>query len=138
MNTNEKYIGLLQDYKNALKNFGNSLQIITLQFNEIIVDTIKSGQIQKFEMTTELAWKSGKLFIELNFGEEILTPKSVYKKLFLLELVDESLYLQLMKTVDDRNKLSHVYKEKMFVSIHKNLDIHYQSLQQLFNKLNAA
>lgn len=82
MNTNEKYIDLLQDYKNALKNFGNSLQIITLQFNEIIVDTIKSGQIQKFEMATELAWKSGKLFIELNFGEEILTPKSVYKKLF--------------------------------------------------------
>lgn len=138
MNTNEKYIDLLQDYKNALKNFGNSLQIITLQFNETVVDTIKSGQIQKFEMTTKLAWKSGKLFIELNFGEEILTPKSVYKKLFLLELVDESLYLQLMKTVDDRNKLSHVYKEKMFVNIHKNLDIHYQSLQQLFNKLNAA
>jgi nucleotidyltransferase substrate binding protein (TIGR01987 family) len=138
LNTQEKYIDLLQDYKNALKNFGNSLQIITLQFDETVVDTIKSGRIQKFEKTTELAWKCGKLFIELNFGENILTPKSVYKKLFLLELIDENLYLQLMKTVDDRNMLSHVYKEKMFVSIHKNLDIHCQSLQQLFNKLNAA
>ena len=32
-------------------------------------------------MVTELAWKTAKLFIEVNFGENILTPKSAYKKL---------------------------------------------------------
>lgn len=138
MNIQDKYIDLLLDYKNVLKNFNNSLQIVTLQFDETIIDTIQSGQIQKFEMVAELAWKCGKLFVELKFGELVASPKLVYKKLFVESIIDEILYLQLMQIIEDRNKLSHVYKEKMFASIYQNLSAHYQSLNQLYNKLHAA
>lgn len=55
MNAQEKYLNFILDYKNALENFSKSLQIITLQFDEIFTDTIKSGQVKKYETVAELA-----------------------------------------------------------------------------------
>lgn len=66
------------------------------------------------------------------------SPKLVYKQLFLNEVIDESLYLQLIETIEDRNKLSHIYKEKMFNQIYKNLPQHFQSLQTIKNIINVA
>ena len=138
MNLSVKYNALLIDYNNALNSFNNSLQIITIQFDEIIIDTIKNGQIQKFETVTELAWKCCKLYIEINFGDIVVSPKMVYKQLFIQGTINENLYLQLLQTVEDRNMLSHIYKEKMFEIIYQNLNRHLDSLNSLYQIINAT
>ena len=137
MNLSVKYNALLIDYNNALNSFNNSLQIITIQFDEIIIDTIKNGQIQKFETVTELAWKCCKLYIEINFGDIVVSPKMVYKQLFIQGTINENLYLQLLQTVEDRNMLSHIYKEKMFEIIYQNLNRHLDSLNSMYQIINA-
>ena len=138
MNLSIKYNALLIDYNNALNSFNNSLQIITIQFDEIVIDTIKNGQIQKFETLTELAWKCCKLYIEINFGDIVVSPKMVYKQLFIQGTINENLYLQLLQTVEDRNMLSHIYKEKMFEIIYQNLNRHLDSLNSLYQIINAT
>ena len=138
MNLSVKYNALLIDYNNALNSFNNSLQIITIQFDEIVIDTIKNGQIQKFETLTELAWKCCKLYIEINFGDIVVSPKMVYKQLFIQGTINENLYLQLLQTVEDRNMLSHIYKEKMFEIIYQNLNRHLDSLNSMYQIINAT
>ena len=138
MNLEDKYKDLLINYNNALNSYNHSLQIITIQFDEILIDTIKNGQIQKFETLTELAWKCCKLYIEINFGEIVVSPKTVYKQLFLVRVITEDLYLKLIQTVEDRNMLSHIYKEKMFVNVYQNLNLHLASFKDLYQIINAA
>jgi nucleotidyltransferase substrate binding protein (TIGR01987 family) len=138
MNLEDKYKDLLINYNNALNSYNNSLQIITIQFDEILIDTIKNGQIQKFETLTELAWKCCKLYIEINFGEIVVSPKTVYKQLFLEGVITEDLYLKLIQTVEDRNMLSHIYKEKMFVNVYQNLNLHLSSFKDLYQIINAT
>ena len=138
MNTQEKYLDIKSSFNDSLKNYVDSLSIITIPFPNNVVDAIKSGQIQKFEMTTELAWKCCKLYIEIQFGDIVVSPKLVYKELFRQETIDEDLYLKLIDTIEDRNKLSHIYKERMFHQIHSKLNIHAASLQSIYNMLNAS
>lgn len=138
MNLEDKYKDLLINYNNALNSYNHSLQIITIQFDEILIDTIKNGQIQKFETLTELAWKCCKLYIEIHFGEIVVSPKTVYKQLFLERVITEDLYLKLIQTVEDRNMLSHIYKEKMFVNVYQNLNLHLASFKDLYQIINAA
>jgi nucleotidyltransferase substrate binding protein (TIGR01987 family) len=97
---------------------------------------IKNGKIQKFEYCTELAWKVSKLFLEIQTAEIIGAPKLVYKNLFLNKYLSESLYLELFKTLEDRNKLSHVYKEEMYNEVYKNLKNHLKAFKQLLVILN--
>ena len=137
MNIEEKYKDFLFNFNNALISYNNSLQIITIQFDEILIDTIKNGQIQKFETLTELAWKSCKLYIEINFGAIVVSPKTVYKQLFIEGIIKENLYLNLIQTVEDRNMLSHIYKEKMFVNVYQNLKLHLASFKDLYQIINA-
>jgi nucleotidyltransferase substrate binding protein (TIGR01987 family) len=138
MNLEDKYKDLLINYNNALNSYNHSLQIITIQFDEILIDTIKNGQIQKFETLTELAWKCCKLYIEINFGEIVVSPKTVYKQLFLERVITEDFYLKLIQTVEDRNMLSHIYKEKMFVNVYQNLNLHLASFKDLYQIINAT
>ena len=138
MNLEDKYKDLLFNYNNALLSYHNSLQIITIQFDEIVIDTIKNGQIQKFETLTELAWKCCKLYIEINFGDIVVSPKMVYKQLFIQATINENLYLQLLQTVEDRNMLSHIYKEKMFEIVYQNLNRHLASFNSLYQIINAT
>ncbi len=138
MSTTQKYTELISSFNNTLLNFENSLKIITLQFDVDIVDTLKSGQIQKFEITAEIAWKCCKLYSEIKLGESIASPKQVYKLLLVNEVIKEDLYLYLLETVDDRNKLSHIYKEDMYNSIYQNLQKHLTTLQTLYTIINEA
>ena len=138
MSTTQKYTELITSFNNTLLNFENSLKIITLQFDVDIVDTLKSGQIQKFEITAEIAWKCCKLYSEIKLGESIAAPKQVYKLLLVNEVIKEDLYLYLLETVDDRNKLSHIYKEDMYNSIYQNLQKHLTTLQTLYTIINEA
>jgi uncharacterized protein YutE (UPF0331/DUF86 family) len=61
----------------------------------------------------------------------------VYKQLFIQGTINENLYLQLLQTVEDRNMLSHIYKEKMFEIIYQNLNRHLDSLNSMYQIINA-
>jgi len=93
----------------AVTDFKLSLDADMEKYNELEQNGIKNAQVQKFEFCIELLWKTVKSFFEIQ-SELFLTPKQNIKELFLHNLIEKELYIGLMNCIDDRSKLSHVYK----------------------------
>ena len=58
MEQTKGYEKKLSSLEQTLNTFEKSLKIDSSVFNYIEQDTIKSGQIQKFEVCVELFWKA--------------------------------------------------------------------------------
>lgn len=125
-----KFNEFKQMFNRAIADFETSLNADFTQYNSQEIDWIKNAQIQKFEFCIELLWKTAKLYLE-TIEEKMYTPKLVAKSLFLTELIDEELYLDLMNCIEDRNRLSHVYKFEMFEIIQMQLPKHFKTMQQV-------
>jgi uncharacterized protein YutE (UPF0331/DUF86 family) len=76
--------------------------------------------------------------LELFEGILSNSPKGVYKSLFQLSIITENEYLSLFKTIEDRNLLSHVYKEEMVEAVYKNISAHLIAFKILLKKLDKA
>jgi nucleotidyltransferase substrate binding protein (TIGR01987 family) len=111
----------LKHFKNALDGFEYLVNLdfedLKTRVNEKIIDGIKNGQAQKFEMCTELEWKIVKRFLYENDGIESRSPKQAIKDFYLAGYIEEEDYLLLNDMINDRNKLSHIYNEKEFNKI---------------------
>lgn len=62
--------------------FKKYLEINFSKYDKFETDIIENGQIQKFEYTIELLWKTLKKYFEVKRGNVILYPKDAIK-LFL-------------------------------------------------------
>ncbi len=56
--------------------------------------------------------------------------------MFQSALITENEYLALFKTIEDRNLLSHIYKEEMYQSVYANIKAHLQTFKSLVEVLN--
>ncbi|SMO61221.1 HI0074 family nucleotidyltransferase substrate-binding subunit [Solitalea koreensis] len=135
MELSERYTALLTDFEKALKSFSNALEMDKNKFSVEELDLFQNGCIQKFEYTTELAWKLGKVLLEWNAGEMQSSPKQVIRAMFSYNFIDENLSQCLLKTIEDRNALSHVYKEELYESVLVHLPAHADCLQQYLVQL---
>ncbi len=106
-----------EQLKKAVKDFETSLSIDTQSIAPKIIDTIQSGQVQKFEVVVDLLWKTLKVFLfEIN-GIIENSPKKVIKKYFQLEECEYSDYEWLIKMINMRNELRHIYDSEKFQQI---------------------
>ena len=129
MDINEKYQEQLKMLNNALIDFKKSLDADMAKYDELEQNWIKNAQIQKFEFCIELFWKTVKSYFETQ-TEFYLTPKQNIKELFLHNIISEDLYLSLMACIEDRNKLSHIYKLEMFEGMAGNIGNNFRAMEQ--------
>lgn len=102
----------------SVNDFNKSLKIDTTGMAPEVIDTIKSGQVQKFEIVVDLLWKTFKLFLfEIN-GIDVNSPKKAIKAYFQAEECTYDDYEWLIRMIDMRNKLSHIYDAEKFEKIH--------------------
>lgn len=109
----------IEQLKKAVDNFLTSLSIDISEYNAVAADSIKSGQVQKFEFCMEAYWKTLKRYLLEEHGEDLKTPKSVIKKAFELELFSYENYELLIQMLGWRNELSHIYKQERFEEIRR-------------------
>ena len=62
METADTLAARLTDFLSSLNTFEKSLQLDMTKYKGVELDTIKNGQIQKFEYCIELCWKTIKFF----------------------------------------------------------------------------
>ena len=55
--------------------------------------------------------------------------------MFQLAIISESEYLALIKTIEDRNLFSHIYKESMYQEVFDRLPLHLLAFKWLIAKL---
>lgn len=135
MELSEKYKIELINTQKAVSSLESALNASFENLDSIGNDLIKNGKIQKFEYCAELAWKISKMYLELSEGILSNSPKGVYKSMFQSALITENEFLSLFKTIEDRNLLSHVYKEEMYESVYENLKSHLLAFKILLGKL---
>ena len=59
-------------------------------------------------------------------GIDAKSPRESIKEFFLVGAVEEGNYELLINMLDDRNKLSHIYKEEFFEEIHSKLKNYFE------------
>ena len=112
-----KFTRKLSDLQAALLNFQDALTLEPSLFPDLVADNIKSGQIQKFEFTLELLWKTIQVFLFEVDGVDVVTPKSVAKEFVEAGYCQYETYELIIRAINDRNQLSHIYRQEMAESI---------------------
>ena len=132
-----KFTRKLIDLEAALANFRDALTLDPALFPELVADNIKSGQIQKFEFTLELLWKTVQAFLFEVDGVDVITPKSVAKEFVEAGYCDYERYELFIRAINDRNQLSHIYRQEMAESIWRRLPEYVVLVEQIFCAMRA-
>lgn len=135
MERSKVFLERLSDFSKSLNSLSETLKLDLSKFNEIELDLVKNGQIQKFEYSIELCWKIIKMFLAEQHGIETVSPKSAIKGFFGVNLIDEQEYELLIQMIDDRNRLSHIYNEIFFNEIYSKLHIYHNLMTKVIKKI---
>lgn len=93
------------------------------EYKENPSDTMRDGVIQRFEFTTELAWKACREYL-LDMGyADVNGPKPVMREAFAHGIVTDS--EAWIRILTDRNLTSHVYKEQTANEIFEHIRTEY-------------
>lgn len=130
-----KFTRKLNDLEAALANFRDALTLEPTLFPDLVADNIKSGQIQKFEFTVELLWKTVQVFLYEVDGVDVVTPKSVAKEFVEAGYCDYEAYELFIRAVNDRNQLSHIYRQEMAESIWQRLPEYVRMVEQIIQAM---
>ena len=137
MTTQHHFDALFTDFEKALSGFKESLMLDITSYNASLADTVKSGQMQKFEYCAELSWKVSRSLLQYKYQIIANSPVTVYRELFNQFIIDDGDCSALLTMIKDRNMLSHVYKEEMAEKIYPRLPDHCVLLSSLFQKLKV-
>jgi len=112
----------LDELRRALSSFGKLMDLnLELLPDEDTRDIYRNARIQKFEITLELLWKTIKVFVLWKEGADVIYSKDAFKKFLLGDYISEANYEVLADAIDDRNLLSHEYREGKFREVHDKL-----------------
>lgn len=111
----DKFQIKLNNYKNALSRLHESLK--EAETNNSL--TVRDGVIQRFEFTSELAWKTIREYLLTQEITDINSPKSVMSEAYNNRLItNDTGWLQILR---DRNSTSHIYDEEDAAEIYKRI-----------------
>ena len=101
-----RFFDKYEKYLQAVERLNEAVQ----DYEKTPIESIKDGVIQRFEFTTELAWKTLREYLIDQGYVELNSPKSVLNQSFVIGLLsDEIIWLNI---INDRNITSHIYDEK--------------------------
>jgi len=93
-----------------INNFESALQRLNEALAKVKDDLHKDGVIKRFEFTVELLWKTLKAILKYK-GIECYSPRDCIKLSFKAKIIDDDEIL--FDMLEDRNKSSHVYDQKL-------------------------
>ncbi|MDC7242228.1 MAG: HI0074 family nucleotidyltransferase substrate-binding subunit [Spirochaetales bacterium] len=125
----------IKQYEAAVDNFKASLAINTEDYESSVADTLKSGQVQKFEVCAELMLKAVKVYLLSMNGIDSRSPKQVIKEFYNLSYVSVEDFEAELAVLDDRNSLSHVYSKEQFEEIYIRVQDSLPVFQKVLDEL---
>jgi nucleotidyltransferase substrate binding protein (TIGR01987 family) len=118
----------------AINDFNASLSIRLEDLDPTVADAVKNGQVQKFEFTIELFWKTVKAVLSEIHGVDIASPKPIIKKWYELGFIPYETCEAILAGLDIRNELSHMYKKEMFEKVHVEIKKYGKIFQSALDK----
>lgn len=112
----EKFNQKFENYKHALSRLHEAISDSLKDTSNL---TMRDGVIQRFEFTTELAWKTAREYLMEQGEVDINSPKPVMKAAYRTKLIDdENGWLSIL---NDRNITSHIYDDSEADDIFKRI-----------------
>lgn len=99
-----------------------------------LLDILKNGQIQKFEYTLELIWKTLKSFLKEEKGIIVQGSKDTFREIAPFIKITPETLANILKVIDDRNSLAHEYEEYIMNQIYPKLKGHLDLLVAVTDK----
>lgn len=116
----------------ALEPFESALRRLEDALEQAKTEWTRDASIQRFEYTFELAWKSVARFARRE-GIESPSPRQAIRAALRLEWIeDNQLWLDML---EDRNRTSHIYNERMAEDIYARLSTYQGALFDLLGRL---
>ena len=128
----------LAELSSALADFARSLDIDESAFDPDIGDLISGGKIQKFEVCTELLWKTMKGFLFDVYGVDLASPKPVMKAFYANGLCQSEEYETLIEIIDERNRLSHLYRKSMILPLLGRLRGYHEIMKNAYHAMKSV
>ncbi len=118
----------LADFQQAYQRLAEALK------KTDFVDLEKDGVIQRFEFTFELAWKTLKDYLSDQGFSDVVSPKKAIQVAFENNLIKNGdIWIEML---EDRNRMSHMYDQKISENIFQNIQQKYRSaFEDLITKL---
>jgi nucleotidyltransferase substrate binding protein (TIGR01987 family) len=134
----ERLIEKLVELEKSLDDLEKSLAISMEGRSDIEVDTLRNGQIQKFELCVEMLWKTIRSFV-LTKDNTLPMPgsKTTFQALYQLQIISASDFESLSDQIDRRNTLSHVYDKSEFMKIYNQLPQDLKFMKMILSKLKS-
>ena len=100
-----------------------------------LLDTLKNGQLQKFEYTLELIWKTLKSYLKEEKGVIVQGSKDTFREIAPFIELSPEVVSKLLTVIDDRNSLAHEYEEHIMKHIYPKLKAHMDLIFEVVNKI---
>ena len=126
-----RFASKLGEYQVALVGLEKLLAVDLNSFDPDVADGLRNGQIQKFEIVTELAWKLIKIFLFIQEGVDCKSPKSSFRELFNNDYIEDHAFEKWVEIIDCRNEMSHVYNETVFEKTLQKLPSFIESFRKI-------
>lgn len=138
-NINRDGVTLINKFDEKLQKFidaTNRLEEALAEYEQYAILSSRDGVIQRFELCTELAWKSTREYLLSEGYVDINSPKTVMKQAYADNIIeDEQSWLRLLYS---RNLTSHIYDDSTATEIFNSIKDEYLSLfRKLIEKLSA-
>lgn len=102
---------------------------------EILSDLEIDWVMQRFEYTTELLWKTCKIFLNYKWIDVFQSPKDIFKECYKLWLIkDLKLFFNF---IEIRNSMSHMYSEYISMKSFNFIKKNYKNINELINNLET-
>jgi nucleotidyltransferase substrate binding protein (TIGR01987 family) len=117
MESSATFDNKLKVLEKALVGFSKLINLPLSGLNEVHLDGIKNGQIQKFEYTIELLWKTARAFLSEIHGVPVRGPRDTFREMLSMNLISAEDCNMLLLMLDARNETSHEYEENILAQI---------------------
>lgn len=119
---------------NIAASFEKSIERLSEVLKEPKTAMMRDAAIKRFELTFELAWKTGKEFLGAQ-GIVCRSPRGCLEELFRLgALADDPQWLTM---IEDRNQSVHTYNEELAEKIYGRLPEYLPLFQKLFQAIQS-
>lgn len=127
------------ELKNALNTFLKSMALNLGCLNdELLVDTVKNGQIQRFEYSLELLWKFLKYFLKEDKGIIVGGPKDALRQYAQFSKLSPKQIQETLEMIDSRNSIAHEYKDYIMCEVYPQLNRYLSLMELIFNEFEIS
>lgn len=99
--------------------------------NEFVRDSI----IQRFEFSSEMFWKTLKVYLFEEKGIDVSSPKDVMREARNIELLNDQETELAIQMINDRNQTSHTYDEDFALEIIEHVEDYVGLMERVFEKI---